>query len=196
MLTARFVRTASTLALVSCVSCAPSPPKSADVTAARSPAGVTRAPVLAAPSATCPATEARQFDFWVGDWDTFETDNSVPGSIARTHVDPIASGCAIHELYEQTDGLIGDSILSYDAVKKAWQQTWVTNRGSIMVITGAFKDGAVTMEGEAHLADGKTVLQRITWKAEGRAVRESSTRSKDGGKTWEPAFDVMFKRHE
>src|SRR4051794_15415747 len=35
-------------------------------------------------------------------------------SVARAHVDPIAAGCAVHELYEQTDGLIGDSILSYD----------------------------------------------------------------------------------
>ena len=81
-------------------------------------------------------------------------------------------------------------------MKKAWQQTWVSNRGSIMVLTGAFKDGAVTMEGESHQSDGKAVLQRITWKAEGSAVREYSTWSKDGGTTWERAFDVSFKRHE
>ena len=152
-------------------------------------------PVLPAPSAKCPAPEFRQFDFWLGDWDTFETDNSTPSSIARARIDPIAGGCAIHELYEQTDGLIGDSILSYDPVRKVWQQTWVTNRGSIMVLSGAFKDGAVTLEGEAHLRDGKTMLQRITWRAEGGNVRESAVGSKDGGKVWEPAFDVVFKRH-
>jgi hypothetical protein len=118
----------------------------------------------------------------------------VPGSIARARVDPIAAGCAIHELYEQTDGLIGDSILSYDPVKKLWQQTWVTNRGSFMYLTGAFKDGAVTLEGESHLRDGKTVIMRITWKADGAAVRESAVSSTDGGKKWEPAFDVTFKK--
>jgi hypothetical protein len=146
------------------------------------------------PEPRCPAPEFRQFDFWVGDWDTFETDKSVAGSIARARIDPIAAGCAIHELYEQTDGLIGDSILSYDAVKKMWQQTWVTNRGSFMYLTGVFKDGAVTLEGETHLRDGKTTNMRITWRAEGAAVREFAMFSTDRGKKWEPAFDVTFKR--
>ena len=137
-----------------------------------------------------------QLDFWIGDWDTFETDEPGGASIARTHVSPIAQGCALHELYEQTDGLIGDSILSYDAVRKQWQQTWVTNRGAIMVIFGNFKDGALVLEGEVHRSDGQTVLQRITWKSQDKGVRESAVLSKDGGKTWTPSFDVMFLRHK
>ena len=149
-----------------------------------------------AQAAQCPDPEFRQFDFWMGDWDTFESDHSVPESIARARVTPIAAGCAIHELYEQTDGLIGDSILSYDPVRKVWQQTWVDNRGSLIVISGAFKDGAVTMEGEMRLRNGKMFLQRITWKAEREGVREFSMRSKDGGKTWEPFFDVLFKKRK
>lgn len=193
----RFARFAFPLALASSASCATAPTKTAErPVAPHTAVAAGAAPAASASAPRCPAPEFRQFEFWVGDWDTFETDHSVPGSIARTRVDRIAGGCAIHELYEQTDGLIGDSILSYDPVRKAWQQTWVSNRGSIMTLSGAFKDGAVTMEGESHLRDGTTVLQRITWKAEGTNVREYSTASKDGGKTWEPAFDVTFKRHE
>ena len=153
-------------------------------------------PPAPAPAAAskCSAAELRQFDFWLGDWDTFESDNSTPGSIARARIDPIAGGCAIHELYEQTDGLIGDSILSFDPVRKAWQQTWVTNYGSLMVLSGVFKNGAVTLEGEMHLPSGKSVPHRITWKVEGGGVRESAVLSKDGGKSWQPAFDVVFKK--
>lgn len=155
-------------------------------------------PALAAPLPTTPAAtgctdaEYHQLDFWIGDWDTFESD--VPGgpSIARARVEPIAQGCALHELYEQTDGLIGDSILSYDPVRKQWQQTWATNRGALMVLWGKFTDGALVLEGEAHLRDGKSVMQRITWIAQGDGVRESAVMSKDGGKTWTPAFDVLF----
>jgi len=134
-------------------------------------------------------------DFWIGDWDTFETDSPDGPSEARARVDPIAQGCGLHELYEQTDGLIGDSILSYDPVRRQWQQTWVTNRGSIMVITGNLKDGAMILEGESHLADGKSVMQRITWTALEKGVRESAVLSKDHGKTWTPAFDVTFRKH-
>lgn len=152
---------------------------------------------VAAPApANCSAPEYHQLDFWLGDWDTLDSDaKGSTTSIARTHVEPIAGGCAVHELYEQTDGLIGDSILSYDPVRKQWQQTWVTNRGAIMVIYGNFKGGALILEGEVHLQDGRTIHQRITWKAEGKGVRESAVMSKDGRKTWAPAFDVLFVKH-
>ncbi len=147
----------------------------------------------AAPTSThCSAAEYRQFDFWIGDWDTFEADDPDGPSIARARVEPIADGCGIRELYEQGDGLIGDSILSYDAVRKQWHQTWVTNRGSLMVLWGNLKDGEMVLEGEVHLKDGTSVMQRITWKVEGKGVRETAVLSKDEGKTWAPAFDVLF----
>lgn len=144
----------------------------------------------------CTAEEYRQLDFWIGDWDTFETDAIAGPSIARAQVKSIAQGCAIHELYEQNDGLIGDSILSYDSVRKQWQQTWVTNRGAIMVLWGEFKGGAMVLEGEVRLQNGDTIMQRITWKAHNKGVRESAEISKDVGKTWTPAFDVLFLKRE
>jgi len=152
------------------------------------------AATLARPNCAA-AAQYHQLDFWIGDWDTFDTDAPNGASGARAHVDPIAEGCAIHELYEQTDGLVGDSILSYDPVRKQWQQTWVTNRGSIMVIVGQFKNGALVLEGEVHLKDGSSVLQRITWEAQHKAVREYAVLSKDNGKTGAPSFDVLFRKH-
>jgi hypothetical protein len=157
-------------------------------------AGAATAP-LSTPANCAAAAEYHQLDFWIGDWDTFETDTPSGPSEARTHVDAIAQGCAIHELYEQTDGLIGDSILSYDPVRKQWQQTWVTNRGAIMVIAGKFQNGKLVLEGEAHLQNGTTVVQRITWQHHAQGVRESAVLSKDGGTSWQPAFDVVFRRH-
>lgn len=158
-------------------------------------AAFVQAPPLPAAQWGCSAAEYHRLDFWIGDWDTFETEARNGPSVARARVEPIAMGCALHELYQQEDGLIGDSILSYDPVRKAWQQTWVTNRGSIMTIAGDFKDGALVLEGDVHLADGRTVAQRITWKDEGDGVRESAVLSRDGGRTWAPAFDVVFRKH-
>ena len=160
------------------------------------------APAVAVPgtatltSPHCSAAEYHQLDFWIGDWDTFESDAPGGPSVARARVEPIAQGCAIHELYEQTDGLIGDSILSYDPARKQWQQTWVTNRGSIMVLWGNFKNGELVLEGESHQRDGTSVMQRISWKAQDKGVREWAVLSKDGGKTWTPAFDVLFLKRK
>lgn len=144
--------------------------------------------------ARCSTIEYRQFDFWIGDWDTFEAEDPNGPSVARAWVTPLVDGCALHERYEQADGLVGDSILSFDPVRRQWQQTWITNRGSNMVLWGELRDGALVLEGEVHLHDGATVLQRITWRTEGDAVRESAVLSRDGGARWEPAFDVVFRK--
>jgi hypothetical protein len=90
---------------------------------------------------------------------------------------------------------MGRTLLSFDPVRKLWQQTWVTNHGSLLVIAGRFKDGVLTLQGTNHFSNGKLPLHRITWKAEAGGVRESSVVSKDGGRTWEPAFDVVFQKH-
>lgn len=144
--------------------------------------------------ARCSTAEYRQFDFWIGDWDTFEAEAPNGPSIARAEITSVVDGCALRERYEQSDGLVGDSILSFDPVRRQWQQTWITNRGSNMVLWGELRDGALVLEGEVHLHDGGTVLQRITWRAEGDAVRETAVLSRNRGQTWEPAFDVIFRK--
>jgi hypothetical protein len=147
-----------------------------------------------APQPGCSAPGYRLFDFWVGDWDAYDAEDTTTPA-ARAHVDLVAAGCAVHELYEQSDGLIGDSILSFDAVRQQWQQTWVTNFGALMVLRGQFNGRTVLLEGEMHFRNGKTALQRITWKPDGSGVRESSEESRDDGKTWSPGFDVIFRKH-
>ena len=142
----------------------------------------------------CSGAEYRRLDYWIGDWDVFETDAPTGPAQARARIERIAGGCALHELYEQNDGLIGDSILAYDAVRRQWQQTWVTNRGSLMLIAGAPGDGVLVLEGDVHTADGRTLRQRISWERRGDEVREWAVMSKDGGRTWSPAFDMLFRK--
>ena len=155
------------------------------------------APAPAASKRTpgCPEAERHQLDFWVGDWDTFEAEGPPGESQARTHVDSILAGCVVHELYEQTDGLIGDSFLSYDSFARKWQQTWLTNFGAYMFITGNFKDGVLTLEGTMHTKT-RSLPYRITWKAEKGGVRETGVMSTDEGKTWVQSFDVLFLKHK
>lgn len=150
------------------------------------------APLPASAAPAC-GQEYHQLDFWIGDWDTFESEAPKGESIARTRVEPVAEGCALRERYEQTDGLTADALLSYDPVARRWQQTWVTNRGSLMVLTGGFEKDVLVLEGDAHLQDGRTVRQRIRWAKTADGVREWADASTDGGATWEPAFDVLFR---
>ncbi len=142
----------------------------------------------------CTASEFHQLDFWSGDWDTFDV--AEPDKVvARNHVSPMLGGCALREVYEQNDGLRGESFSAWDGARKSWHQSWVTNRGTILLLDGRFESGRMVLTGADRGPDGRTSLLRGTWWAEGKNVREKAERSTDGGKTWAPVFDLVFRPH-
>jgi len=117
----------------------------------------------------CSAPEYRQVDFWVGDWDVFDVDN--PSTVvARTRVDLILDGCVLREDYQGLDGPQGQSFTSYDASRKIWHQSWVTNRGESLTIEGgATKDDAIVLSGnwvagqeERFAAHGSRRAKRVS----------------------------------
>ncbi len=158
--------------------------------------------LLAAPasaakrSKACSAPEYRQFDFFAGDWDTYDLQASEPSTpIARNTVDIILDGCVIHEDYRQNDGLHGESYSLYDAARKVWHQSWVTNRGELLLLDGGLQAGRMVFTGAQRTKDGKPSLLRGVWYRQGENVRETATRSLDGGKSWQPVFDIVFRPH-
>jgi hypothetical protein len=144
---------------------------------------------------SCDAPEYHQFDFWAGNWDAFDVDK--PNVIvARNRVDRILGGCVLREDYRGTNGSEGQSFTIYDASRKVWHQTWVTNRGRLLVIEGEFQSGEMIMSGADRTANGKERRVRGVWKAEKDGVRETAVTSLDGGKTWQPWFDMIFRPHQ
>ncbi len=144
-------------------------------------------------TASCAAPENRQFDFWVGDWDAFYVDSPAI-QVARTRVDLILDGCVLQEDYEGANGLKGQSFTMYDASRNVWHQSWVTNRGQLLVIEGKLKLGEMLLSGVDHAANGESLV-RGTWKPADGGVRETAVTSTDGGKTWNPWFDLLFRPH-
>lgn len=142
--------------------------------------------------APCAAPAYHQFDFWIGDWDAFDVDNPTT-RVARTKVDRILDGCVLREDYEGADGHQGQSFSIYDASRKVWHQSWVTNRGELLVIEGTFQNGEMVLSGVDHT---KHALVRGVWKPVDGAVRETAVTSTDGGKTWKPWFDLVFRPHK
>jgi hypothetical protein len=152
-------------------------------------------PMDLAALAPCAGPEHRQFDFWAGDWDAYDVDD--PGKpVAHVKVDPMLGGCALREVYEGVNGLIGESFSIYDASRKLWHQTWVTNRGQLLVLEGTFRDGRMTLRATEISADGRQVLWRGVWIPGTDGVRETAETSDDGGKNWKPRFDLLFRRHK
>ncbi len=140
----------------------------------------------------CSAPEYHQFDFWAGDWEAFDLDDH-NAKVARNRVDRILDGCVLLEDYRQNDGTRGESFSMYDAARKVWHQSWVTNHGVLLTIEGKMQNGEMVLSGSDRATDGKERQVRGVWKPEDGGVRETAVRSTDGGKTWSPWFDLMFR---
>jgi ketosteroid isomerase-like protein len=141
----------------------------------------------------CLASEFRQFDFWLGDWDAFDTGKSA--IVARAHVAPILDGCVLREDYQSVAGLKGQSFSIYDPSRKVWHQNWVTNSGQLLVIEGKLEAGEMILAGADLTADGKERRVRGIWRPVEGGVRETAVTSTDAGGTWQPWFDIIFRPH-
>jgi hypothetical protein len=150
----------------------------------------------AAPVKHCETPAYRQFDFWIGDWDAFDIDNPRK-VIARTRVTRILGGCVLLEDYQGADGHFGQSFTIYDSSRGRWHQTWVTNHGTLLVIEGGLEDGGkMVLQGTDRTTNSATRQVRGMWIPVPGGVQESAVISTDGGKTWIPWFDLIFRRHK
>src|SRR5471030_3321225 len=111
--------------------------------------------------AGCTAPAYRQFDFWKGDWDAFDVDEPTV-VVARTRVTSLLQGCALLEHYDGTNGTSGESFSIYDSSRQVWHQSWVTNRGQLLVIEGNLHAGAMILSGGFVASDGVKTMIRGT----------------------------------
>jgi hypothetical protein len=142
---------------------------------------------------SCGSAEYRQFDFWVGDWDV--SDVKQPDSVvARARVELILGRCALLETYDGKNGLSGQSFSMYDSGRRVWHQSWVTNRGQLLVIEGRLEGDRMVLSGPFPVPSGKPGLIRGIWYVIQDGVRETAETSEDGGKSWKPLFDLVFRK--
>ena len=141
----------------------------------------------------CDAAGVHQFDFVLGDWDVYDVGK--PAVTARNIVEPMLDGCALREVHRQTDGMVGESISIFDQSRGVWHQTWVTNRGELILLEGGLVNGRMILTAPMKESDGTASLIRGTWWIEGKSVRQLAERSTDEGKTWSQLWDIVFRPH-
>ena len=140
--------------------------------------------------APCSASEHRQFDFWLGDWEVRGPAGKVAGqnSITSAH-----GGCVVLENWKGTGGVTGSSFNVYDPERKKWRQTWVDSTGGILDLEGTFADGRMVLASTP--ASKSDAINRIAWERlpDGR-VRQVWEVSSDGGATWKTSFDGYYTK--
>jgi hypothetical protein len=138
----------------------------------------------------CSAPEHRQFDFWVGRWRVSETGKDAV--VAESLIENLYGGCAIRENWMPKGKAAGGSLNSYRPDKRVWRQVWVDRDGEWVEFQGRWTGKAMVLTGE--WPDGKPRRVRMTYtKAADGSVRQLGEESRDGGRTWGPAFDFTYR---
>ena len=145
----------------------------------------------AAKPADCSAAEYRQFDFWVGDWEVYDTDGKLQG---HNLVEKVYGSCVIQENWHGVEGGTGSSFNIYDASRKLWNETWVSSHGYFLSMDGYLRGKDMVMLGTHLDADGHTELHRGVWTPTNYGVHQTWEVSADGGHTWTMRFEGVLRR--
>jgi tetratricopeptide (TPR) repeat protein len=134
----------------------------------------------------------RQFDFWVGEWNVESTQGGQ--QIGTSSVQLILGSCVVFENWTGAGGVSGKSFNVYNAQKGKWQQTWVDDHGSVLELTGEYKDGKMMYTGESVAQNTRTLHRLTFFDLPNKRVRQFWEISTDGGKTWTVSFDGTYVR--
>jgi len=145
------------------------------------------------PISPCDRAEARQFDFWIGEWNLTWDDTGRGTNIITSEM----SRCVIEENFITHDSkpFIGHSVSVYNHKISKWQQTWVDNSGNYMEFLGEFQDGKMTLSRETVNKDGKLIKQRmIFYDIASKSLNWDWQSSEDQGHTWKTLWSIKYTR--
>lgn len=149
----------------------------------------------------CSGGVYRQFDFWIGEWEVFNTNGKKAG---ESRVELILDSCVVLENWTSetvVKGLrfSGKSYNSFNAAKNRWQQYWVDNTGTVAeYFNGKYSDNIMVLKTDSvKQADGSFKIQRMSfYSLSADKVRQHGESSIDAGKTWKTDFDLEYRRRK
>jgi tetratricopeptide (TPR) repeat protein len=140
--------------------------------------------------------KAREFDFWVGEWDVFVT--GTKNYAGHSKIEMVSGGCALLENWDSNSSS-GKSLNFIDPITNKWRQTWVGSYayGTQDFTDGEYKDAAMRFVFEGTHANGQKFIGRFMFFNEKPGqVRQFNETSADGGKTWVTSYDFTYLRKQ
>lgn len=134
----------------------------------------------------------RQFDFWLGDWEVRDSEDTLQG---HNRISAVQKGCAMEEQWRSIRGGTGQSINYYDPRTGQWHQLWTDAGASIIDISGKLVDGSMVLEGEIYYLSRNVKMPfRGTWTPldDGR-VRQFFQEQDRQGK-WQTWFEGFYQK--
>ncbi|MGE0562703.1 MAG: hypothetical protein AB7O47_12870 [Flavobacteriales bacterium] len=146
-------------------------------------------------TSACSTENHQKFDFWVGDWNVYDTLNN---KVGENLIVKLEDGCIINEHWKSTNGSTGRSYNYYDASDSTWNQLWIDNQGSNLVLKGHPETNKMVLKSE--LIAGKKIdwyYNRIIWeKLDDKTVIQTWDVLDKKNNILTTAFKGIYKRKE
>ncbi|NNC70832.1 MAG: hypothetical protein HKN90_08440, partial [Flavobacteriaceae bacterium] len=144
----------------------------------------------------CPCcTEAHnEFDFWLGEWTVYNTQEQVVGTNKISKVKAY-SNCVIREEWTSKGSNKGTSYNYYNLGDNTWNQVWIDNSGFSLTLKGNRIGNQMILKSD--LLDGKNgkYYNQITWQLnEDETVTQTWIIFNKEEKLIQQAFKGIYKK--
>jgi len=112
-------------------------------------------------SCACCTDQHQQFDFWVGEWNVYDTLGTLVG---ENTIEKLVAECLLSEHWRGASGGTGRSYNYYNQSDSTWNQVWIDGTGSNLVLKGKLVGRNMVLQSE--LLPGQKIdwyRNRITW---------------------------------
>lgn len=165
----------------------------------------------ASEASRCDSPEAREFDFWIGDWAIDQQLRGRDGSWirlpAKTSVSSILQGCAILERWEgevqffwedmeAPEPLEALSVRAYDPTSASWRIHWMDTRSPRFgePYVGGFDGSRGEFRRTTSSPDGERASRIVFTRLTKDSLHWELAVSSDEGKTWRPLWIMKMRR--
>ncbi|MDH5609914.1 MAG: hypothetical protein OEY56_10570 [Cyclobacteriaceae bacterium] len=109
----------------------------------------------------CSSGLHRQFDFWIGDWNVYDT---LGNPVGESRIEYLEDGCVLGERWIGRQGYTGRSLNYVSGKDTAWHQLWVDNQGGQLQLSGGIRANTMVLESNWQVsADQARYRDRICW---------------------------------
>ncbi|XOV91701.1 MAG: hypothetical protein ACFHWX_15995 [Bacteroidota bacterium] len=149
--------------------------------------------VLAQDPCACCSETHKQFDFWIGEWNVYDT---LGNQVGENTIEKLVADCVLSENWRGASGGVGRSYNYFNPTDSTWNQVWIDGSGSNLVLKGTLVEGSMVLQSE--LLPGKRVdwyRNRISWipNVDGSVVQLWEILNKEG-KVINQLFKGIYKK--
>jgi len=108
----------------------------------------------------CSSIEFDQFDFWLGEWEVYDTNGVIVG---ESKISKQYNNCLLLEEWKSTAQNRGTSYNYFNPQDNSWNQLWIDNQGGVLELKGVFEGNQMLLESKPFKRQNSFVINQIRW---------------------------------